>query len=121
MNNALFQFAHPANEPVKEYRPGSPERVALEKELEKQSKEVVDPVHDFPKLHFVLSDRGISNRHLRNKLDWKGRIQLPDALSRIRDIVHIVPEIPLDDQNHVVTPSKSIISPGIRWNTVGSS
>ena len=42
MNNALFQFAHPANEPVKEYRPGSPERVALEKELEKQSKEVVE-------------------------------------------------------------------------------
>ena len=42
MNNALFQFAHPANEPVKEYRPGSPERLALEKELKKQSKEVVE-------------------------------------------------------------------------------
>jgi len=42
MNNALFQFAHPANEPVKEYRPGSPERVALEKELQKQSNEVVE-------------------------------------------------------------------------------
>ena len=35
MNNALFQFAKPANEAVKEYRPGSPERLALEKELEK--------------------------------------------------------------------------------------
>ena len=42
MNNALFQFAHPANEPVKEYRPGSPERNALVKELEKQSNEVVE-------------------------------------------------------------------------------
>ncbi len=42
MNNALFQFAHPANEPVKEYRPGSPERDALVKELEKQSNEVVE-------------------------------------------------------------------------------
>ena len=42
MNNALFQFAHPANEPVKEYRPGSPERAALEKELERQSNEVVE-------------------------------------------------------------------------------
>lgn len=42
MNNALFQFAHPANEPVKEYRPGSPERIALVKELEKQSNEVVE-------------------------------------------------------------------------------
>ena len=42
MNNALFQFAKPANEPVKEYRPGSPERIALEKELEKQSNEIID-------------------------------------------------------------------------------
>ena len=42
MNNALFQFAKPANEPVKEYRPGSPERIALEKELERQSNEVVE-------------------------------------------------------------------------------
>ena len=42
MNNALFQFAKPANEPVKEYRPSSPERIALEKELERQSKEVVE-------------------------------------------------------------------------------
>lgn len=42
MNNALFQFARPANEPVKEYRPGSPERIALEKELKKQSEEVVE-------------------------------------------------------------------------------
>ena len=42
MNNALFQFAKPSNEAVKEYRPGSPERVALEKELERQSNEVVE-------------------------------------------------------------------------------
>ncbi|MBQ8222224.1 MAG: L-glutamate gamma-semialdehyde dehydrogenase [Bacteroidales bacterium] len=42
MNNALFQFAKPANEAVKEYRPGSPERLALEKELERQSKEIIE-------------------------------------------------------------------------------
>ena len=42
MNNALFQFAKPANEPVKEYRPGSPERIALEAELNKQSNEVIE-------------------------------------------------------------------------------
>ncbi len=42
MNNALFQFARPANEPVKEYRPGSAERIALEKELAKQSAEVIE-------------------------------------------------------------------------------
>lgn len=42
MNNALFQFAKPSNEPVKEYRPGSPERIALEEELKKQSNEIVE-------------------------------------------------------------------------------
>lgn len=42
MNNALFQFAKPANEAVKEYRLGSPERIALEEELKKQSNEVVE-------------------------------------------------------------------------------
>ena len=31
MNNALFQFAKPSNEAVKEYRPGSPDRVEIEK------------------------------------------------------------------------------------------
>ena len=42
MNNSLFQFAKPANEAVKEYRPGSPERLELEKELDKQSKEIIE-------------------------------------------------------------------------------
>ena len=42
MNNSLFQFAKPANEPVKEYRPGSAERIELEKELDRQSKEVIE-------------------------------------------------------------------------------
>ena len=30
MNNAVINFPLPANEPVKAYMPGSPERVALE-------------------------------------------------------------------------------------------
>ena len=30
MNNSLIQFPLPANEPVKAYMAGSPERVALE-------------------------------------------------------------------------------------------
>ena len=42
MNNSLITFPIPANEPVKSYLAGSPERVALEKELERQSKLVVD-------------------------------------------------------------------------------
>ena len=42
MNNSVITFPTPANEPVKSYLVGSPERVALEKELERQSKIVVD-------------------------------------------------------------------------------
>lgn len=42
MNNSLIQFCTPVNEPVKTYLAGSPERVELEKELERQSKLVVD-------------------------------------------------------------------------------
>ena len=42
MNNSIISFPLPANEPVKAYLAGSPERVALEKELERQSKMVVE-------------------------------------------------------------------------------
>lgn len=42
MNNAIISFPTPANEPVKAYLAGSPERVALDAELEHQSKIVVD-------------------------------------------------------------------------------
>ena len=42
MNNSIIRFPLPANEPVKAYLAGSPERVALEKELERQSKLVVE-------------------------------------------------------------------------------
>ena len=37
MKNAVFTFPVPANEPVKSYLKGSPERVALEAELKRQS------------------------------------------------------------------------------------
>lgn len=42
MNNSIITFPSPANEPVKAYLAESPERVALEKELERQSNLVVD-------------------------------------------------------------------------------
>ena len=42
MRNSVITFPLPANEPVKSYLPGSPERVALEAELERQSNTVVD-------------------------------------------------------------------------------
>ena len=42
MDNAIIGFPSPANEPVKAYLEGSPERVALDKELERQWNTVVD-------------------------------------------------------------------------------
>ena len=42
MNNAIYNFREPSNEPVLSYLPGSRERTLLEKELEEQSIKVVD-------------------------------------------------------------------------------
>ncbi len=42
MNNAIFNFNEPGNEPVLSYMPGSPERKLLEEELESQRNRVVD-------------------------------------------------------------------------------
>ncbi|MBQ8051353.1 MAG: L-glutamate gamma-semialdehyde dehydrogenase [Bacteroidaceae bacterium] len=42
MRNSVINFPLPANEPVKSYLAGSPERVALDAELERQSNTVVD-------------------------------------------------------------------------------
>ena len=42
MNNSIFSFPNPANEPVKSYLPGSPERIAIDAELKRQRKIVVE-------------------------------------------------------------------------------
>ena len=42
MNNAILNFPVPANEPVKAYLEGSPERIALDAELERQWNTVLD-------------------------------------------------------------------------------
>ena len=42
MNNSIFSFPVPANEPVKTYLPGSPERIALDAEIKRISSEVID-------------------------------------------------------------------------------
>ncbi|RUA28522.1 MAG: 1-pyrroline-5-carboxylate dehydrogenase, partial [Bacteroidetes bacterium] len=45
MNNAVFQFELPANEPVKSYAPGSPERIELQAKLaELKSQEIEIPL-----------------------------------------------------------------------------
>jgi delta-1-pyrroline-5-carboxylate dehydrogenase, group 1 len=42
MNNSVFTFPLPANEPVKTYLKGSPERIALDNELKRQSSITLD-------------------------------------------------------------------------------
>lgn len=42
MNNAIYNFREPANEPVLSYLPGSRERLLLEKELEEQFSNTID-------------------------------------------------------------------------------
>ena len=42
MNNAQFYYPRPANEPVFEYKEGTPERIALEKEIDKQSNQHIE-------------------------------------------------------------------------------
>ncbi|MDR3046996.1 MAG: L-glutamate gamma-semialdehyde dehydrogenase [Bacteroidales bacterium] len=42
MNNALFQFREPKNEPVNSYAPGTPERKLLQEELKRQYETVIE-------------------------------------------------------------------------------
>lgn len=42
MNNAIYDFSEPKNEPVYAYKPGSPERELLEAELNEQINKVID-------------------------------------------------------------------------------
>ena len=42
MNNSIYNFKSPDNEPVLNYFDGSPERIALEAELERQSNQIIE-------------------------------------------------------------------------------
>jgi 1-pyrroline-5-carboxylate dehydrogenase len=42
MNNQLFSFKQPINEPIYSYAPGTPERAALQAELERQYNQVIE-------------------------------------------------------------------------------
>ncbi len=42
MNNAIYNFPLPQNEPILEYKTGSPERILLEKELLRQTSETIE-------------------------------------------------------------------------------
>jgi 1-pyrroline-5-carboxylate dehydrogenase len=42
MNNAIYNFREPKNEPVLSYKPGSQERILLEEELKHQKNQIID-------------------------------------------------------------------------------
>ena len=42
MNHAIYNFSLPENEPILDYFKGSRERILLDKEIEKQSNEVLE-------------------------------------------------------------------------------
>ncbi|MFZ4465242.1 MAG: L-glutamate gamma-semialdehyde dehydrogenase, partial [Bacteroidales bacterium] len=42
MNNAIFSFDSPQNEPIHQYAPGSPERIAVKAELKRLSKQQIE-------------------------------------------------------------------------------
>jgi len=42
MNNAIYNFREPKNEPALTYKPGSQERILLEEELKVQKNQIVD-------------------------------------------------------------------------------
>lgn len=42
MNNAIYNFREPKNEPILSYKPGSEERILLEEELKVQKNQVID-------------------------------------------------------------------------------
>ena len=71
MKNAIFSFPLPANEPVKTYLKGSPEREALEAELKKQSSQVIEIPLILSLIHiFIVTDRtvDVNITRLRRKL-----------------------------------------------------
>ncbi len=86
MNNAIYNFKEPANEPVQNYLPGSRERIALEKELERQFNTVTDipliiggkEVHTGKTGHIVMpSDHGhiLATYHIASEEDVANAIQ----------------------------------------------
>jgi 1-pyrroline-5-carboxylate dehydrogenase len=59
MNNAIYNFGEPKNEPVYSYQPGSPERAKLEEELNYQINEVVD-------IPLIIGGREIRTGQIKN-------------------------------------------------------
>ncbi len=74
MNNAVYNFPLPQNEPILDYLEGSPERILLDKELERQSKTVVE-------IPLIIGGKEIRTGNL-------GEIRMPHDHSKVIATYH---------------------------------
>ncbi len=69
MNNAIYNFPLPQNEAILEYKKGSPERLVLEKELKKQSGEIIE-------IPLIIGGKEIRTNHT-------GKVVMPHKHSHV--------------------------------------
>ena len=74
MNNAVYNFPLPQNEPILDYLEGSPERILLDKELERQSQTVVE-------IPLIIGGKEIRTGNL-------GEIRMPHDHSKVIATFH---------------------------------
>lgn len=78
MNNAIYSFREPKNEPVYSYTPGSPERKLLEAELSEQGSRVID-------IPLIIGGKEI-------RTGRTGRVVMPSDHSHLLATYHIASE-----------------------------
>ena len=78
MNNAIYDFREPKNEPVLTYRPGSPEREKLITEINRQYATVVD-------IPLIIGGKEI-------RTGKTGKVVMPSEHGHIRATYHMAVE-----------------------------
>jgi 1-pyrroline-5-carboxylate dehydrogenase len=78
MNNAIYNFREPKNEPVLNYRPGSEERRLLQEELEAQKNKVID-------IPLIIGGKEI-------RTERTGRIVMPSDHDHVLATYHMATE-----------------------------
>ncbi|BDX38602.1 1-pyrroline-5-carboxylate dehydrogenase [Tenuifilaceae bacterium CYCD] len=78
MNNAIFNFERPKNEPILEYRPNSQERIRLEKELENLANNPIE-------IPIIIGGKEI-------KTGTTGKVVMPHNHSKVLATYHMASE-----------------------------
>ena len=78
MNNAIYNFREPKNEPVLSYKPGSEERMLLEEELKVQKNQVID-------IPLIIGGKEI-------RTGKKGKVVMPSDHSHVLATYHTATE-----------------------------